>query len=92
MATERILEPGYEYWKYQWTALSYTFFCEGTRLMEFLLSRGADPNLTRADDGGSFLDAVSMDYDVPELEDATDDKVRMLRKYGAKSAWAGEIP
>lgn len=92
VATERMLEPGHENWMYQWSPLSYSDFCEGTILMEFLLSRGADPNLIRADDGGSFLDAVSMDYDVPGLETATDAKVKLLKQYGAKSAWAGEIP
>ena len=92
MATERMLIPGHENWKYQWSPLSYSDFCEGTILMEFLLSRGADPNLIRADDGGSFLDAVSMDYDVPEDDILTDAKIDLLKRYGAKSAWAGEIP
>ena len=92
VATERMLEPGHENWMYQWSPLSYSDFCEGTILMEFLLSRGAAPNLIRADDGGSFLNAVSMDYDVPGLETATDAKVKLLKRYGAKSAWSGEIP
>lgn len=91
MATERMLAPGYENWKYQWSPLSYSQFCEGTLLMEFLLSHGADPNLIRADDGGSFLDSVSLDYDTPEEELLTDRKIELLKRYGAKSAWAGEI-
>lgn len=91
IAVEHMLEPGHENWKYQWSPLSYSNFQEGTILMEYLLKHGADPNLIRADDGGSFLDSVSMDYDVAEMEVITDAKINLLKRYGAKSAWAGEI-
>ena len=69
-----------------WTPLVFSQFCEGTLLMEYMLSHGADPNLIKELDGGSFYDSITLDYDTPEDDIRVAAKLELLKKYGAKSS------
>lgn len=69
-----------------WTPLVFSQFCEGTLLMEYMLSHGAEPNLIKELDGGSFYDSITLDYDTPEDDIRVDAKLELLKKYGAKSS------
>lgn len=79
---------------FRWTPLTFSYHVGNLILMEFLLSHGANPNLLRYDDGGTFLDAVNYGYvydETPEAEARTDKIIQLLKKYGAKSGWHREI-
>ena len=54
-----------------------------------MLSYGADPNLIKEFDGGSFYDSITLDYDTPGDDIRVDAKLELLKKSGTTAINAG---